>query len=126
MFLGASTPSKILELTNTLIKGGKSRDVLEENGFRNALQDLKALGVISSSEDGEITITDLDIDLHVEDQLKSHVLRQPTIKIIGEHFEKDKDFISDRIKDTIGHDWKDASKQRNVGALKRFYSWAIK
>jgi len=130
LFLGTSTPEASLRLLELLQANplGVPRSDLVADGFRNAVSDCVALGLVARSEDGRVYATErFPSPNAMGDLLAETILEQQVVRMTRSYIERgvDSDLtIGLGLKDYLRTNWKDDSARRYAGGLRRFLVWA--
>jgi hypothetical protein len=131
MFLGTSAPEKLEALVRGLfgVAGGEPRGALELKGWRNALADAAAIGIVEQDPDARVrlNIRARDADDAVA-EVKRRVADSRAVQIAGLLLAKDsnarREEVGHEVAVAIGAKWKPASVKRYGSGLVRFAQWS--
>lgn len=129
VFLGATSPDNLMLLIQKLLGSveGIGRSVLLDQGFRNALTDASALGLIVRVEEDRIKLKEQIVsEGELVAKVKDIVRKQKGIQIIERAITdgvKNSEELRERVRTSIAPRWKPASAIRNTNGLKRYYEW---
>lgn len=129
LFLGTAAPSRLEDLLKGLNahRGTLTRAELESAGFRNAIADAIALGLVDASKGLLLLRSHTSSDTALIDQAKRLVARQPAVLLALDCLREagdDKRLASSQLGIALDAAWKPASAARNLGGLLRFALWA--
>lgn len=126
MFLAASTFEKAVALIRRLLVEKSIEQ--SEQGVRNVIGDLIALGICKRVRDNRIELVNLNsIGSSVEQYLARKVLSSDTIILLAsliQHCGEDLNFLADKMSKELGKEWKPASGLRYVRGLQRYRNLA--
>lgn len=130
VFLGSTSPENLVQLGKALIKSprGVHREELLRAGYRNALTDAYALGLVYRTDEGHIKLKErATSEQELINRIKAIVRRQDGVQIIEKALSEgvtNIDTLRQRMKVEIGHNWKPATAMRSTNGLRRYYEWA--
>ena len=131
LFLGTSAPEKLEALVRGLfgLTDGEPRGELEKRGWRNALADAAAIGIVEQDADARVR---LNIRATTNDDAVSEVKRlvaesraiQITSNILIQGRPARREDVGSEVAAAIGAKWKPGSVKRYGSGLVRFAQWS--
>lgn len=129
-FLGCGTPDSVVSLLRRVLrhKQGVHEGKLVADGFRNALYDAHALGLVERNKEKRICLTESfqDIDTAIE-MVKIAVLNQHPVQLVAAALSSDPAMTSthlgEKLRVGLQENWKPSSAVRYANGLRRYLNW---
>jgi hypothetical protein len=128
LFLGSSAPSTLTKLLRHILREGSiARADAGRSGFRNALADAAALGLVTFSAGVASLAEHADDEEIVIRRAKGAVIQQPTVNALAAAWGagiRQSEALGRNVEEAIGASWQPRSAMRYATGLRRYWDWA--